>query len=211
MPPADRAPSSAPSDAVPSETLQTRKAALRRDVLARRAGIPETDKIEAALALRDHAPALEVAPGTAVSGFWPIRGEIDPRPLMSALRAIGVTIVLPTMVDDDLVFRVLDPTGDLVDRGFGTMGPPDSAPERDPDLLLVPLAAFDRRGHRIGYGKGFYDRALARLRPLKPVRAIGVAFALQEVAEVPDEAHDAPLDGMLTEKGLSLFMPGSVG
>ncbi|MEO1198124.1 MAG: 5-formyltetrahydrofolate cyclo-ligase [Pseudomonadota bacterium] len=185
--------------------MQAKKAALRREVLARRSVLPEPDKIEAALKLRDLAGGIAVSPGQVVSGFWPIRGEIDLRPLMARLRKMGATIVLPTMVGDDLVFRVLDPSGELVDRGFGTMGPPDTAEARDPDILLVPLAAFDTRGHRIGYGRGFYDRALARLRLLKPIRAIGIAFSVQEVAHVPNEAHDAPLDAMLTETGYRRF------
>ncbi|WP_099903585.1 5-formyltetrahydrofolate cyclo-ligase, partial [Methylobacterium frigidaeris] len=90
----------------------------------------------------------------------------------------------------------------LAAGGFGLSEPGPDAPVVDPRVLLVPLAAFDRRGHRIGYGKGYYDRALARLDAQGPVLAIGIAFSAQETPRVPDSPHDRPLDGIVTEAGL---------
>ena len=94
----------------------------------------------------------------------------------------------------------------MIDMGFGTQGPSDTAAVLDPDIMLVPLAAFDARGHRIGYGAGYYDRAIGRLKAKgRAPRLIGIAFDCQEVDRVPDEPHDEPLFELLTESGLRRF------
>jgi 5-formyltetrahydrofolate cyclo-ligase len=146
-----------------------------------------------------------VEPGTIVSGFWPIRSEVDVRPLMFALREKGARLCLPAILDrTTIVFRELVRGAPLVDMGFGTAGPGEEAAVLDPQVMLVPLAAFDRRGHRIGYGAGFYDRAIARLR------SDGTAAAPRSASpstarrsnSVPDEAHDVVIAEILTESGL---------
>src|SRR5262249_6970839 len=116
-------------------------------------------------------------------------------------------LCVPAILDKlTIVFRELVPGAPLVATGFGTAGPGPDAAVLDPGLMLVPLSAFDKRGHRIGYGAGYYDRAIDRLRQKgSHPRLIGIAFDCQEVAHVPDEPHDICLDAMLTESGLRFF------
>jgi 5-formyltetrahydrofolate cyclo-ligase len=101
-----------------------------------------------------------------------------------------------------LIFRVWQPGDPLVEAKLKIMEPRPEAKEVLPDMLFVPLAAFNRRGHRLGYGAGFYDRSLAKLRAIKPIMAIGVAFEVQELLDLPQEPHDEPLDCVLTERSL---------
>ncbi len=191
-------------------TFPLDKKALRRAALARRDALDPQWRIEASLAMAETARRqIAVEPGTIVSGFWPIRSEVDVRPAMFALMEAGARLCLPAIVDKEtIVFRELVRGAPLVDMGFGTAGPGEEAAVLDPGLMLVPLAAFDCRGHRIGYGAGFYDRAIARLaaRGLTP-RLIGIAFDCQEVEQVPDEAHDVVIPEILTESGLRRFAP----
>lgn len=184
--------------------VRLEKARQRAAALAARAALPPRQRIEAGLALVDHVGSLAFPPGCVVSGFWPIRDEIDPRPLMDALRARGHRLALPAIVDGDLVFRELTRDSVLVPAGFGTLEPPAEAARLRPAAMLVPLAAFDRRGGRIGYGRGYYDRAIARLAAdaQGAPRTVGIAFAVQEVARVAEEAHDRRLERVLTEAGL---------
>lgn len=178
------------------------------------------DLIEAKSALRARMLAARkcwdpVASGTAVtatvlracrppaaaivSGYWPIAGELDIRPLLTALHEAGNPVVLPVTPKrgNPLTFRLWQPGGLLEAERFGTFRPVGE--ERVPDFLLVPLLAFDRRGYRVGYGAGFYDRTLAGL----PRRfALGVAFAAQEVDEVPAGPTDMPLNAIATETDL---------
>jgi 5-formyltetrahydrofolate cyclo-ligase len=179
------------------------KATLRAGALARRATLDDATRRHAAARLVATLDALAVPPGAIVSGFVPVRGEIDVMPLLAALAARGHPLALPVVVGPtELVFRRWRPGEALQAAGFGLRHPPPEAGMVDPDVLVVPLAAFDRRGHRIGYGRGYYDRALARLDAVGHRRAIGVAFAVQEVPAVPDEPHDRRLDAILTEDGL---------
>jgi 5-formyltetrahydrofolate cyclo-ligase len=183
------------------------KKALRKEALARRDALEPHRRIEASLAIAERAGAIAFEPGRVVSGFWPIRTEVDVRPLMFALRERGARLALPVVTDrTTIVFRELLRGATLVDTGFGTAGPGEDAEILDPDIMLVPLAAFDGRGHRIGYGAGHYDRAIARLheKGLKP-RLIGVAFDCQEVPLVPNQWHDIMLSDVLTESGLRSF------
>ncbi|PYB73129.1 MULTISPECIES: 5-formyltetrahydrofolate cyclo-ligase [Rhizobium] len=185
------------------------KAALRKERLALRDQITEATRLEFSLAMADFAgEAIPIDPGMTVSGFFPIRSEADIRPLMARLKARGARLCLPVVMDrETIVFRELVTGAELVDTGFGTRGPGPEAAVLDPDLLLVPLSAFDAKGNRIGYGAGHYDRAIARLREKgRNPRLIGIAFDCQEVAEVPDEAHDVRLEAVLTESGLRTFM-----
>lgn len=186
------------------------KSDIRKDVLARRDALPTEARVEASLAIATHGAAkLSLRPDTVVSGFWPIRSEVDIRPLMAHLREAGARLCLPVILDlQTIVFRELVRGAPLIDTGFGTVGPDQSATILIPDLMIVPMAAFDTRGHRIGYGAGLYDRAIARLVEAgKRPRLVGVAFDLQEVDEVPAEEHDQQLDAILTESGLRTFTP----
>ncbi len=181
----------------------TLKATLRAAALARRATLDDAARRRAADRLAATVDALALPPGAMVSGFVSVRGEIDVMGLLAALSARGHPLALPAVVGPtELVFRRWRPGEALQAAGFGLRHPPPEAGPVDPDVLLVPLAAFDRRGHRIGYGRGYYDRALARLDATGRRRAIGVAFAVQEVPAVPDEPHDRRLDALLTEDGL---------
>ena len=185
------------------------KKQLRLEALARRDSLDAAWRIEASMGMADRIGDIGIEPGTIISGFWPMRSEVDVRPLMGRLREQGARLCLPAILDKTTVtFRDLVRGAPLVDMGFGTMGPGDEAEMLDPELLLIPLAAFDGRGHRIGYGAGYYDRAIARLhaKGLKP-RLIGVAFDCQEVERVPDEAHDIVLQQLMSESGLRRFAP----
>jgi 5-formyltetrahydrofolate cyclo-ligase len=183
------------------------KKTLRAQALARRDGLDPAFRAAVSAGLVDAAGAPGIAPGTVVSGFWPIRSEIDPRPLLEALARQGAVLCLPAILDrTTIVFREYSPGMALSDMGFGTSGPGRDAAVLDPQLMLVPLAAFDAAGNRIGYGAGHYDRAIARLhaRGMFP-RLIGLAFDCQRVETVPAEPHDAPLGEILTESGLRQF------
>ena len=141
-------------------------------------------------------------PASIVSGFMPLKSEINPLPLMQKLREAGARLALPAIAGrgKPLIMRAWE-WGEPLDRGqWGIREPKPEAAEVDPDILLVPLLAFDRAGHRIGYGAGYYDMTIARLRARKPVMAVGIAFAAQEVPEVPATPRDARLDLVLTER-----------
>lgn len=141
--------------------------------------------------------------GAVVAGYWPLRQEIDVRPLLARLRAHGCVIALPVVLAPHrpLLFRVWR-TGTRLETGaYGTRHPGTTAATVVPDLVLVPLLAFDRAGFRLGYGGGYYDRTLAALRRRRKVLALGIAFAGQAVAAVPRDRFDQPLDGIVTERG----------
>ncbi len=138
-----------------------------------------------------------------ISGYWPIRSEIDPLPLMWALKNKGGQLALPVVVNrTTIVFRAYDSDRTLIDAGFGTRGPDQGAKELQPDIMLIPLSVFDCHGGRIGYGAGHYDRAISKLhnKGLMPQK-IGLAFALQEVPRVPQDKFDINLDKVLTHEG----------
>lgn len=184
------------------------KAQIRNERLAERDALSSATRTEFSLAMADHGgDAIDFDPGTIVSGFLPIRSEADIRPLMARLKARGARLCLPIVQDKTtIVFRELVPGAELIDTGFGTRGPGPEAAVLDPEILLVPLSAFDAEGNRIGYGAGHYDRAIARLlQKGREPRLIGIAFDCQEVAEVPAEPHDVRLQAILTESGLRTF------
>jgi 5-formyltetrahydrofolate cyclo-ligase len=184
------------------------KATLRQERLAVRDALPADDRIEKSLAIAAHGIAtLAFEPGTVISGFLPIRSEVDLRPLMATLRDKGARLCVPVILDKQtIVFRELVRGAELVAGTFGTFGPGPEAAELDPQIMLVPLAAFDGEGQRIGYGGGYYDRAIDRLhqKGARPA-LIGIAFDCQEVASVPHEPHDVRLDAVLTEAGHRRF------
>jgi 5-formyltetrahydrofolate cyclo-ligase len=184
-------------------STQAQKADLRADALARRSALPEADKALAAERIAAAVADLPIPAGALVSGFLPIRGEVDPRPAMERLARRGHPLALPVVLEDrtTMIFRAWAPGGPLVPASFGLSVPPPDAPVVDPAVMLVPLSAFDRRGYRIGYGKGHYDRAIERLAGRGPLLEIGIAFACQEIDTVPAEAHDRPMRWVVTEAG----------
>ena len=178
---------------------------LRRAALARRASLPAAAR--AAFSERLTTQGLTLARRfrpRAVSAFYPVRDEPDTLALLALLSAEGVATALPVTGKrgEPLVFRRWRPGEPTVAGQMRIPEPLAEAPALDPDLLFVPLSAFDRRGHRIGYGAGYYDLTLARLKAKKPVVAVGVAFGVSEVDEAPAEPHDEPLDFVLTDSEL---------
>ena len=176
---------------------------LRAAALARRVAMSAAARAAAAGTVAARAFPVDIAPGAIVSGYWPIRSEIDPIPLMRRLEGRGARLALPVIAgrDQPLEFRAWTADAQLLRGPFGIMEPSPQSAIAEPDIVLVPLAAFDRAGHRIGYGAGHYDRTLARLRQSKPVVAIGLGFSVQETEAVPALAHDVRLDLVLTEDG----------
>ena len=138
-----------------------------------------------------------------VAGYLPIRSEIDPRPAMLALIGLGYRVAVPVVEapGQPLAFRAWSPGGTTEPGAFGVEVPVAAEPV-EPDVLLVPMLAFDARGHRLGYGGGFYDRTIARLRARREVHALGFAYAAQEVDLVPDSETDMRLDAVVTEAGV---------
>lgn len=176
------------------------KAAARKRALADRkathqAGIDQKAFASALIA------ALGKPRGQVMAGYMPIRTEIDPLPAMAMLsqdNRIAVPVIEAT--GGPLKFRAWHPGCAMVDGPFGAKIP-QSGDWLDPDILLVPLVAFDRRGTRLGYGGGFYDRTLERLRACRPTFAVGLAYAVQEQDALPFEPTDQPLDLIVTERG----------
>jgi 5-formyltetrahydrofolate cyclo-ligase len=177
------------------------KPALRAEALARRDALPAQMRAAGAETIAARPLPAAVAPGTIVSGYSPMRSEINPVPLMRAFACAGARLALPVVAGrgKTLIMRAWDFGAPLTAGVWGIREPAADAPEVDPDVLIVPLAAFDRAGHRIGYGAGYYDMTINRLRAIKPITAIGIAFAAQEISRVPATRRDAPLDLVLTE------------
>ena len=185
------------------------KAALRLDALRRRDALTAPERAEKSRAILDRLAALDTLPfrdalhDGVVSAFLSIRSEVDTGPMLALLADAGCRLALPAVTPDGLVFRAWRPGDPLAPAGFGLREPLPEAPVLRPRTLFVPLAAFDRRGERIGYGKGHYDRAIARLAADgRPLTTIGLAFACQEVERVPSEPHDRRLDWILTDREL---------
>ncbi len=184
------------------ESLSDKKSDLRREAIARRDALPPDVRQAAAEAIAARKFPLAIAPGTIVSGFMPLKSEINPLPLMRKLAGQGARLALPVVVGrgKPLVMREWVFGEPLATGVWGIREPKPEAAVVDPDILLVPLLAFDRAGHRIGYGAGYYDLTLAQLRARKALIAVGLAFAAQEVATIPATPRDARLDLVLTER-----------
>ena len=178
------------------------KSRLRVEALARRDELPAQQRQAAAEAIAARPFPVDVASGTIVSGYSPMKSELSPLPLMRKLSDAGAKLALPVVQGRGrpLLMRAWNFGEPLAEGAWYIRQPKSDAPEVLPDILLVPLAAFDRSGQRIGYGAGYYDMTINRLRDLKQITAIGVAFAAQEVAAVPHTTRDARLDLVLTER-----------
>lgn len=191
--------------------LQDQKAALRRDCAQRRRQAKAADDGTAAGAARDHLLAARLHTGAAVvSGYRPIRSELDPTPLLEAMAAAGHRLCVPVIVGPGkpLRFREWSAGAEMMEGPFGAAVPVNGA-WLEPRLVIAPLLAFDRAGRRLGYGGGFYDRTLQGLRARGQVTAVGFAYAAQEVDEVPHDPTDQPLDAIVTEAGI--IRPAAAG
>jgi 5-formyltetrahydrofolate cyclo-ligase len=187
---------------VPTPTaIDDLKATLRREALARRDALSAEVRAAAAQAIAARPFPVAVPAGAIVSGFMPMKSEINPLPLMRMLADAGAGLALPAVAGKGkpLTMRAYMFGESLASGVWGIREPGPDAREVFPDILLVPLLAFDRRGHRIGYGAGYYDMTIAGLRARKTVLAVGIAFAAQEIAQVPTTPRDARLDLVLTE------------
>lgn len=188
---------------MPGDLLEQKKK-LRADAIAARAAAFAEHGADASRRLAAHGlDFLKVAPGTIVSGFAAIRDEINPADLMLWLHAEGCRLALPVMTGKGkpLTMRAWAP-GDVMEAAaWGIAEPMADKPEVEPDVVLVPLLAFDANGYRLGYGGGFYDRTLAKLRAKKRVTAVGIAYDEQKVDAVPVESYDQRLDWVLTPSG----------
>ena len=183
-------------------TASASKADLRAAALAKRDALSDEQRAAAAQALAKRGLPFEITPGMVVSGYSPIRNEIDPAPLMRKLAEAGAKLALPAVMarGKSLAFRAWSGNDRLMLGPLGIPEPSPAAAELIPDIMLVPLAAFDAEGHRIGYGAGHYDFTLEHLRKAKAIIAVGAAFAVQQIKAVPAQPHDVALDYVLTEK-----------
>ena len=189
------------------QIAQQSKQQLRATALAARDTLDEDTRMDAAQAVAARGLPFVLEAGAVVSGYAPIRNELDPMPLIQQQTKLGARLALPVVLarGHSLSFRAWSPDDRLV---LGPLGIPEPSPataELVPDIMLVPLAAFDRIGHRIGYGGGYYDYTFSHLRKTKHVIGVGLAFAVHEIPAVPALAHDAALDYVLTEQDMFDF------
>jgi len=186
----------------PDTTVSDRKAQLRQEAFVVRDALPAAERAAGAETIASRPFPLKIERGTIVSAFSPMKSEINPVPLMRKLADAGAKLALPAIAGRGrpLIMRAWN-FGDAMAKGqWGIREPVPEAPEVAPDILIVPLAVFDRAGHRIGYGAGYYDMTINALRAKKKVTAIGIAFAAQEIPHVPATERDARLDLVLTER-----------
>ena len=183
------------SDASAKTMLRLQMRAARREAAA--------NAPDAANQLLDHLPPPLLARTKVVAGYRAQGAEIDPRPLLRAFARAGARLALPAAVslEAPLVFRAYADGDPLEPDAAGIPSPTPDAALVEPDLIITPLLAFDRLGVRMGQGGGHYDRTLAALRGRGPVFVLGLAYASQQLARIPTEPHDQPLDAILTEKG----------
>ncbi len=178
------------------------KAQMRRSMMARRSAVHADSAQAAAATISDSIQAAIPCTGNKIAGYWPLGDEIDCRPGLTALHTAGAKVGLPVVAGQGqvLIFRAWQP-GDALDAGpFVTAHPQPRSPLMTPTTLLLPLIAFDNKGHRLGYGAGYYDRTIAALRRERMVLAIGIAYDAQEVEAVPVDVHDQCMDAVITER-----------
>ena len=194
----------APLDA----TISHEKRKMREMMLRKRMQLPHPAMVQSSESVARHFadhPILAFAP--SFSGYVAMRGELDVLAIFRIMARFDKQTALPCLTDHKMLqFRSWRPNDTLVRHRVGTQEPIPTAPTIIPSVVLVPLLAFDGMGGRIGYGAGYYDRTMAMMRRFEtPPLFIGVAYSMQEVEHVPVDAHDAPLDGILTELGVSMF------
>lgn len=191
---------------VDTADIDAAKAGLREQALSQRAALRSSERADHAEAAAEHFFAhVKLSAAQRVGAYWPIRDEIDSRPVLVRLMDSGQPVLLPVVEGDQvpLTFRHWEEGAQLFEAGFGTLAPSETAPAWAPDVLVIPLLGFDKYGTRLGYGKGHYDRTIALLekRPL----VIGYAFSAQELDEIPRAEHDMPMDMLVTENGVRTF------
>jgi 5-formyltetrahydrofolate cyclo-ligase len=190
--------------------VEDAKAALRLKARSTRAAILNSTRSAAAKAVADHFfRAVTLKPTDIVAGYWRIKDEMDCQPILVRLMDSLQPVCLPVGLGDDLPLelRLWEQGAALYEAGFGTLAPSELAPQVEPDVIIMPLLGFDPRGTRLGYGGGYYDRTLEKLRR-KP-RLVGIAYAAQELDAIPREPHDVPLDVIVTEQGARTFEPAA--
>jgi 5-formyltetrahydrofolate cyclo-ligase len=175
---------------------------LRAAALARRDALSPRERADASETIAARCRSIvRRAARRRIAGYVPIGSEFDPSAVLRAAHAAGAVLALPAVTGPTaIVFRRWEPGETLISGRFGTRAPPLAAPLVEPDLVLVPLVGFDRSGARLGYGRGFYDRALGAIhaRGRRPT-LVGLAFSVQEVPRIPHEPHDIRLDWVVTE------------
>ena len=193
--------------------VEAAKTHLREVMRPRRRLAAEAAGPDAANAVMRHflgcAEEIGVAEGVVVSAYWPLRSELDVRPLLHRLYDLGAVCALPVVggPGEPLLFRVWEP-GDLLQDGrLGIQQPGPEAPCVVPQVLVTPLVAFDRQGWRLGLGGGYYDRTIKLLRARGNPVAVGVAYAIQGVPAVPHAADDMRVDWIVTENGIEKIGP----
>lgn len=193
-----------------TEASATEKSRLRAEAMTRRDALSADQRQAAAEAIAARQFPLPIRTGTIVSGFMPLKSEINPLPLLRKLAGEGARLALPVVGGrgQPLVMREWTWGEPLAAGVWGIREPLAQAPAVDPDIVLTPLLAFDRARHRLGYGGGYYDLTIAQLRGRKTIVAVGLAFAVQEVFTVPVTPRDAPLDLVLTEREVIDFRDG---
>ena len=186
--------------------IEEGKAALRLVAHAARAAISLPTRTAAAKAAAAHFfKSVPLKPTDVVAGYWRIKDEMDCQPILIGLMDSFQPVCLPVVMGDEqpLQLRLWEQGASLYEAGFGTLAPSELAPQVEPDVIVMPLLGFDRFGTRLGYGGGYYDRTLQQLK--KRPRLVGIAFAAQELDTIPSEAHDVPLDMIVTEQGARSF------
>lgn len=186
--------------------FEDEKARLREEARIRRAEVPQADRADFAKAAAEaFLSGVPLEPDQVVALYWPIRDEIDCKPLLTKLMDAGQPVCLPVVLDEDapLEMRLWQEGQALYPSGFGTLAPDDSAPRVVPDIMVIPLLGFDAQGTRLGYGKGYYDRTLAAME--RQPMLVGYAFSAQELPAIPRAPHDIPLDAVVTEAGILRF------
>ncbi len=186
--------------------VEDAKARLRETAVDQRAKLGAGIRAEAAAAAAEHFfTEIALGPEQVVAAYWPIRDEIDCKPVLSRLMDGGQPVCLPVIMGQGkpLVFRRWEPGAALYESGFGTLAPPETAPVDEPDVIIIPLLGFDRSGMRLGYGRAYYDITIASMS--KSPKLIGYAFAAQELESIPAEEHDVLLDYLVTENGVRKF------
>ena len=186
--------------------IEHAKAAMRAKAHAMRDAMWPDRRAEASrAAAANFFEGVALTSGQMVAAYWPIRDELDVKPVLTRLMDDGQPVCLPVVVGDGLPLelRLWQPGAALYPSGFGTLAPDELAPIVEPDMILMPLLGFDKQGTRLGYGGGYYDRTLTRLT--KKPKLVGFAFALQEFDHIPRDSHDVPLDAVVTENGVTRF------
>jgi len=189
--------------------VEAAKAALRLKAHAGRAAILNSTRAAAAKSVAEHFfKSVPLKPHEIVAGYWRIKDEMDCQPILIRLMDSFQPVCLPVVLGDDLPLqlRLWEQGTPLYEAGFGTLAPAELAPQVEPDVIVMPLLGFDKRGTRLGYGGGYYDRTLATLsnRP----KLVGFAYDVQQFDDVPRLAHDIPLDAVVTETGIRYPLSG---